>query len=84
MKIIFYGNCQTFAIKQILNLNDTIDTIDTNHISCHNTKLNKDEFTDIIKDCDIIITQPLKDNYRDLDYLSTKYIINNTKKILKL
>ena len=33
---------------------------------------------------DIIITQHIKDNYRDKNYLSTSYIVNNVKKTTKI
>ena len=35
------------------------------HIECDTTNLNKSEFDNIIKICDIIITQPILDNYRE-------------------
>lgn len=74
MKILLYGNCQLFAIKNTLNLN-------SNHeltlIECWENKLDKDEFTKIINNSDIIITQPINENYRDVDYLSTNYLILN-------
>jgi hypothetical protein len=35
---------------------------------------------EILKKCDIIVTQPVPKKYRNLEYLSTEYIINNCKK----
>ena len=44
--------------------------------------LNKKEFTTLIKEQDIIITQCIGHNYRNLDYLNTAYVINNTNAIV--
>jgi len=76
--ILFYGNCQIHAIYKTLNMssNDYTSFV----IPCWNDNINKEYFTDIINKCDIIITQPVNDNYRDVDYLSTNYIINNSRK----
>jgi hypothetical protein len=53
-------------------------------IECFSTNLDESEFTDIIKQQDIIICQPIWDNYRDKPYLSTKFIIKNCKKSCKI
>ena len=76
MNVLFYGNCQVFAILKTLNLNKTYNIF---HIVCLKENIDKQYFTDIIQKCDIIITQPINDNYRDVDYLSTSYIIKNKK-----
>ena len=76
INILFYGNCQLHAIKETLSLSKTEYKIHS--ISCWMTDINKENFTDIIKQANIIITQPIQDNYRKLDYLSTNYIINNS------
>jgi len=34
----------------------------------------------MIQGCDVIVTQPVADNYRDVEYLSTSYIIEHCKK----
>jgi hypothetical protein len=75
--IFFFGNCQTGAIKNKLNLNSYDYKI--YHEICHITNLNKDEFTDIINKSDIIITQNIADNYRGFDYLNLNYILDNSK-----
>lgn len=81
VNILFYGNCQLEAVLKTLNL-------PTNHkaclIECFSTDINKEEFTNIIKNCDIIITQPVEDNYRNTDYLSTSYVVNNSKNTCKI
>ena len=79
--ILFYGNCQCNAIKLILNLPSYYKIFT---IECFSTNIESDEFTNIIKKSDIIITQPIIDNYRNKDYLSTKYIINNKNNNCKI
>lgn len=54
------------------------------HIECYSTNIDQAEFTYLINKCDIIITQPIQDNYRNKSYLSTSYIINNKKSECKI
>jgi len=77
INILFYGNCQLHAVNQTLNLPN--DKFKKTLVECWTEKIDKDEFTNTIKNSDIIITQNINDNYRDVDYLSTSYIINNSK-----
>ncbi len=73
MNILLYGNCQLFAIKNTLNLNNKYNfTL----VECWQSVIDEKEFTNLIKNSDIIITQPISDNYRDVNYLSTSYIIS--------
>lgn len=81
MNILFYGNCQVYAVLKTLNLSNTYNIF---HIECWKKTIDKEYFTDIIKKCDIIITQPINDNYRDVDYLSTSFIIKNKNTDCKL
>jgi hypothetical protein len=76
MNILFYGTCQSGAIKKILNLGNEFTQ---HHIQCYSTDISKKDFDDIIKICDIIIMQTVPDNYRDKEYLSSNYIIKNCK-----
>lgn len=72
-KILFYGNCQLHALfKTIEN-----SCANTQLITCWLTDMTKEEFTHSIKDAKIIITQPIKEDYRDKDYMGTNYVINN-------
>lgn len=82
MNILFYGNCQLDCIMKTLNLN--LQTFVGNSIECFTTDLDKTEFTNIIKEQDIIICQSILDNYRGKPYLSTKFIIRNCKKSCKI
>ena len=65
MKILFYGNCQLFAILKTLNL---YPDIITHNIECFSSDICEEEFTLLINTSDIIITQPITDNYRDKMY----------------
>jgi hypothetical protein len=76
--VLFYGTCQSQGIKDVLNLSN--DDYIQYHIQCYNTDISKEALDNILNICDIIITQPIPDNYRDVDYLSTTYLINNCKK----
>lgn len=78
-KILFFGNCQPRAIMKCLNLDKSYIT---QYVSCFKTTLNKKQFTTLIKGQDIIVTQPIAKNYRNLDFLNTNYIINNTNGII--
>jgi hypothetical protein len=82
MNVLFYGNCQMVGIKEILNLDRTL--YNPIAIECFNTNVTREEMTRCIKNADIIITQPIQDNYRGKDYLSTTYIIYHSKKTCKI
>lgn len=79
-KILFFGNCQAAAIMKCLNLK--VENYITHYEPCHLSELSNEQFTKMIKEQDIIITQPIAQNYRNLDYLNTNYIINNTDAIV--
>ena len=81
INILFYGNCQCNAIRLVLNLPSKYNIFS---IECFSTNIESDEFTNIVKKSNIIITQPIHDNYRNKDYLSTKYIINNKNNDCKI
>lgn len=75
--VLIFGNCQANAISKTMNLDK--DHYEIYVELCYLTKIEKEEFTNIITKCDIIITQPISDNYRDVDYLNTSYIIENAR-----
>lgn len=79
MKILFYGNCQLFAIKQTMNLVG----YEQFHCECFSTMITQEEFDDLIK-CDIIITQSICDHYRNREYLSTSYLLDHCSKDCKV
>jgi hypothetical protein len=72
-KILLYGNCQTTALTRKLRDKNYF----TQNIVAHRTRLLEAKFLKEIKSADIIITQPISDNFRNKEYLSTKYIIEN-------
>ena len=74
MRILFYGNCQTFALMKIMNIQPPHIV---KNIECFSTNMTKPEFNMVIKNCDVIISQLISNNYRDLEYLSTEYIIQH-------
>jgi hypothetical protein len=80
MNILFYGNCQLAAYNKILNIKNS----NINVIECWNTDISELDFTNIVKNTNIIITQSINDNYRDKSYLSTKYILEICKKDCKI
>lgn len=80
MNILFYGNCQLTPLVKTLNFNNYNPTI----IECFNTELSQNEFDNIIKKMDIIIMQPIDDNYRNKTYLSTTYVIYHAKSECKI
>lgn len=81
MDILFYGNCQCDALRSVLNLDDTYIK---HSIECFTTNIYENDFLDIIRKCNIIIIQPVSDNYRDKHYLSTTFIIENCKPDCKI
>jgi hypothetical protein len=80
MNILFYGNCQVGAVKHTLEIN----TENITYIECFTTNITKNIFTNLIKESTIIITQPISDNYREKDYLSTRYILETASKDCKI
>ena len=81
--ILFLGTCHTDSVMEVMDLGgkeffyDNQKRYNLYHESLHTTNINKKDFTDLIKKCDVIITQPISDNYRSKDYLNTNYIIEN-------
>jgi len=71
--ILFYGNCQMSPISMILNLD--INEYNILTIECFSTQITKVELDNWISKCNIIIMQPIQDNYREKYYLSSNYII---------
>jgi hypothetical protein len=81
INILFYGNCQLIAVTQTLKLSSKFNV---HKYECFSTEVSKEEFTNIIKTSDFIVTQHIHDNYMDKDYLSTNYIINNKNNNTKI
>ena len=54
INILFYGNCQINSLVNTLNLTSKFNI---RICECFLTELSKEEFTDIIKTYDFIVTQ---------------------------
>ena len=78
--ILFYGNCQLGALRDIIKKSE----FKMSFIACHSTRLDENRFLSKIQDADIIITQPISDNYREKPHLSTKYLVENVKPCTKI
>jgi hypothetical protein len=72
--ILLYGNCQLRKITDLLKINKNYTIT---YIECFSTCITEIEFNNLLLSSDIIITQPINDNYRDMHYLSSNYIVNN-------
>ncbi len=75
--ILFYGNCQSGAIRGLMS--NVLKEYNVINVACWSDKINKEEFTLQIKSADVIITQPINENYRNTDYLHTEYLLKNSK-----
>lgn len=80
--ILFYGNCQVGAIKDILE--KSLQNYKIDLILCWCDNIDKQTFLNKIKRSSIIITQPIHKNYRNTDYLDTEFILNNAEKDTKI
>jgi hypothetical protein len=75
--VLFYGNCQIGKLMDMLCLPSS--SYNNTYIPCFSTNCSSIEFDTILKQSDIIITQPIHDNYRDKNYLASHYVVNNCK-----
>ena len=76
MFVVFIGNCQSRPLARTLNLNCHVEVVVVN---CN--KLNRDEFENLIKQADVIISQPISGKY---NYLSTENVIKHKNKNCKI
>ena len=75
-RVLFYGNCQPRNMSRLFKR--SLRWYKTS-IECHNTEMDEESFKSRIKKSDVIIMQPIRDGYRDRDYLSTSYILENCR-----
>lgn len=80
--ILFYGNCQTGGIKDIIY--NCINHFNIVTIPCFADIIEKNTFLNHIKNADIIITQPIHNNYRGTDYLHTEFILKHANLSTKI
>lgn len=78
MNILFYGNCQPGALRRMLNM------LNHDYICCHNTDITENELIHKLGKYDIVITQPIADNYMSKPYLSTRFLIEHCKNNCKI
>lgn len=81
-KILFYGNCQIVGLKEILVT--SLANFEIVYIECYHTEISKQDFDTIIKNCSVIITQPIFDGYRQRVHSSTNYILENCNENCKV
>ena len=60
-----------------LSLNLNSKKYETCVIKCYDDNVTQKTFTDRLKTADIIITQPISDNYLGKEFLSTSYVLSN-------
>lgn len=75
INVLFYGNCQIQALSKVLNLPQ--NQYNSHSIECFTTNHTEEQFLNIIKESQIIITQSIQNDYRNKTYLSTSYILLN-------
>lgn len=81
MHILFYGNCQMFAVLQTIRFPKSFQL---NLVECWKENIDKEWFTNLIQTADVIITQPIQDNYKNVEHLSTTYILQHKQPQCKL
>jgi len=81
MNILLYGNCHLWGVKECLF---SLNGYNTTYLDCYIQENDEEYMLHKYKSADIIITQPIDDNYRNKTYLSTSYIIKNCKKTTKI
>lgn len=84
MRILFYGNCNAaFLVEPDEFGLRVFDSIEDDHqytsYMCQDECLNELALDRDIKAADLIITQPIADDYRDKPNLSTNYLLNERK-----
>jgi hypothetical protein len=81
--ILFYGNCQPGSLYEIMR--DGLKKYKISVVLCWaDTKIDKNYFTSLIQNSDVIITQPIQPNYNNVDYLNTEYVLTNAKKTAQI
>ena len=57
MKVLIYGNCQAWAVKATLNIDQRLVTV--TYVPCYSTDITVEAFTNLIKESALIITQSI-------------------------
>lgn len=75
-KVLFFGNCQCDVIRYTLNL--PRDKYSMEYVPVHwDRVIDKELLREKVRNSDIIITQPISDGYKNLDYLNTTFVLKN-------
>ena len=87
--ILFYGSCQNYHLYENdlygrSFLKESLNDFNVTAIRCYDTDISESDFNEIVKNSDCIITLPISENYRDKNYLSFKYILENVKETCKI
>ena len=78
--ILLYGNCQLEELGNIIEPNKNYKIY---NLKCWETNISKIEMVNLIKNMDLIIMHCVEDNYRNINHLSTTFIINNSNATTK-
>jgi len=87
--ILFYGSCQNDNLysNDLCGrsfLRESLKDFNVTTIRCYDTDISEEDFNKIVKNSDFIITLPISDRYRNKNYLSFKYILENAKETCKI
>ena len=77
-QILFYGNCQVGSLAELMK--SGLSEYKIIIIPCWTNNIEKNNFLSIIKQANIIITQPIQPNYQNTNYLHTEFILENANK----
>lgn len=87
--ILFYGSCQNSNLyiddpcgRSFLR--ESLKDFNVTTIRCYDTDISEEDFYKIVKNSDYIVTLPISENYRNKNYLSFKYILENVKETCKI
>ena len=79
MNILFYGNCQMEALRDVMNVNSIHDWNVTT-IKCWETNISKEDFRNLLLLQHIVIVTCIGPGYRGTDYLDTLSILQTCLK----
>lgn len=79
--LLYYGNCQVRSLNNVMK-NCFLDYNVTDNMCLED--IDKNDFLNKIQQADIIITQPIKPNYKNIGYSHTEFILENSNKNAKI
>lgn len=82
INVLFFGNCNIYAIYKILE--PVLIEYKLEYIPCYSTNISENDFNNKILNSNIIFTQPINDKYRDVNFLSTNYILSSVNPCTKI